>query len=105
VRNTVIGVVLILLIAFCALFALQNSSRQTQLSLDVGFTAWRLEKPVSIPVLIGISFGSGLLVGGVLGLVRIVRLGSRVRELEQQATLRQFGSSASTSQSREPGGW
>jgi uncharacterized integral membrane protein len=105
VRNTAVGVILILLIAVCALFALQNGSRQTQLSMDLGFYAWQLEKPVAIPVLIGVSFGSGLLAGGLLGLVRIVRLGSRVRELEQQATLRQFSSTASPSPSREPGGW
>jgi uncharacterized integral membrane protein len=105
VRNTVIGVILILLIAVCALFALQNSSRVTQLSLDLGFFAWQLKEPVSVPALIGISFGSGALLTGLFMLLPLARANSRVRDLEQQATLRQFGSQTSTSPSREPGGW
>lgn len=104
-RNTVAGIVAVLLIALGALFSLQNSARTTQLSLDLGFAAWQLEQPVSIPLLIGISFAVGVLVGGLLGLIRIVRLGSRVRELEQRVTLSQFSSTASSSKSKEAGGW
>lgn len=110
-RSTIVAVVVVLILALGALFVVQNSARTTQLSLDLGAAAWQLERPVSIPALIGICFGAGLLLGGGWGGVRILRLGSRVRQLEQQATLSSFATSSSSSSSasavknKDPGSW
>ena len=67
-----------------ALFWLQNASRTTQLSFDLGAVAWQLEQPVAVPVLMAICMGVGLLLGVLLFLPRILRLGGQVRRLEGQ---------------------
>jgi uncharacterized integral membrane protein len=110
-RSTVVAVVVILLLAFGALFVVQNSARTTQLSLDLGAAAWQLERPVPIPTLIGVCFGAGLLLGGGWGGMRILRLSSRIRQLEQQAALAAFSTPASStptssaSKIKDPGSW
>lgn len=75
--------------SFTALFAWQNSSRVTDLSLNLGFEPLKmhLAEPVSVPLLMGICFGAGLILGiGFLG-VRVLTLSGKVRRLEQQLVL------------------
>ncbi len=66
------------------LFGIQNGSRTTQLSVDLGLSAWELRKPVSVVVLMAASAGGGF----VLALLWLVpgrmRLASRVRALERE---------------------
>ncbi len=71
-RKVRIGVTLVLLLLIggaATLFTLQNSSRMTDLSLDLYFFATHLQKPVAVPVLVWIAFGSGLVIGGGWGLL------------------------------------
>lgn len=101
-RNAAI-VILVLALAIGgvgALFAVQNSARVTQLSLDLGVAAWQLEQPVSIPALIAICFGAGLLVGALPFALRAGRLAGKVRQLEQQVAV-----NASIPGTRDPGAW
>ena len=85
------------------LFVLQNGARTTQLSLDVGFAAWKLEQPISVPALVGICFGAGFLGGALVFGVRGMRLASKMRRLEQELAVSSAvtGSSGST----KPGSW
>jgi uncharacterized integral membrane protein len=69
-------------VAVGTLFVVQNISRETQLSLDLGFRAWQLRTPVSIPVLIATCFGTGVVVAGLPLLLRSMRLQSKLRRLE-----------------------
>ncbi|MCA9492826.1 MAG: hypothetical protein KC621_22990 [Myxococcales bacterium] len=99
-------VVLVAVLLFggsAALFAVQNSSRTTQLSFDLGVAAWQLSEPVSVPALIAVCVGIGFLLGAVpLGL-RSLRLGSRVRELEANVAVNQaLGKDAGA---KDPGSW
>jgi hypothetical protein len=89
-------------VAVVVLFAVQNSSRTTQLSLDLGFTAWQLERAVPIPALLGITFLGGLVLGAVPMWVRSLRSASRVRELESQQAL---GQALGKDDPRAPGAW
>jgi len=50
------------------LFTVQNSSRTSDLSLDLWFAAWHLQAPAPLPVLLWVAFAVGLLVG-VIGMV------------------------------------
>ncbi len=50
------------------LFTVQNSSRTSDLSLDLWFAAWHLQAPAPLPVLLWVAFAGGLLVG-VIGMV------------------------------------
>lgn len=70
-----------------ALFWIQNSSRTTQLSLDLGIAAWQLSEPVSVPALIAVSFGIGLLVGGLMFAVPSQRNARKARRLEAELAL------------------
>lgn len=45
------------------LFTVQNSSRTSDLSLDLWFAAWHLQAPAPLPVLLWVAFAVGLLVG------------------------------------------
>ncbi|MFT4625754.1 MAG: putative integral membrane protein [Myxococcota bacterium] len=67
-----------------ALFAIQNSSRTTDLSLDLWIVAYQLQEPISVPVLIGASALAGAVLVGFPLLVRSWRLSSRARQLQQQ---------------------
>ena len=49
------------------LFTVQNSSRTSDLSLDLWFAAWHLQAPAPLPVLLWVAFAVGLLVG-VIGM-------------------------------------
>ena len=82
-RVATIAFVVAAMLIVGTLFVLQNGERATQLSLDLGFRAWELQRPVTVPLLIAVCFTSGLVVAGVpLGL-RSLRLQSKIRRLEQ----------------------
>lgn len=77
-----------LLVVFTGyLFVVQNSTRTTQLSLNVGFAAWQLTEPVQVPALIGVAFGAGFLLALMWLLPGRMRLAARVRRLEQEAAI------------------
>jgi hypothetical protein len=95
-RLVLVLVLLIALVAFVAwLFIVQNSARTTQLSLDLGFAAWQLQRPIAIPALLGISFGSGFALGALLFLGRSSAASRKLKTLERRAALGEtsFGSS------------
>lgn len=81
------AIVGLLVVAAGALFAVQNSSRTTQLSFDLGVAAWQLAEPVSVPILIGITLGVGFVLGmatvGVLSALRSRRRTNAKRDLEE----------------------
>ncbi len=94
------------------LFVIQNSSRTTQLSLDLGFKAAQLAEPVSIPALMGVCLGLGVVIGAGPLWFRTWRLSSRVRELEARVALDQAmardaagASSGSFGAPKDPGVW
>ena len=89
----VLGLIVLLGGGVTALFAIQNSSRTVNLSLDLWVAAWQLQDPVSVPVLIAVSALSGAIVVGLPLLLRSWRLGSRVRSLQQQVDLADGASS------------
>ncbi|MBX2798018.1 MAG: LapA family protein [Myxococcales bacterium] len=70
-----------------ALFWVQNSSRTTQISFDIGFAAWQLQKPVSVPALATSCFGAGFVIGFGIMMVRNARLSSQIRQLEHELDL------------------
>lgn len=72
---------LVVLVAW--LFTIQNSLRTTDLSLDLYFTAFHLERPLAVPYLLWAAFGAGLLLGGGWGLLSRLAAQRRVRDLEQ----------------------
>lgn len=99
-----VAVVLVALIAIGALFSVQNAERTVVLSLDLGVAAWQIRDPVPVPALIGVCFGAGFLLGGLLVSIRAVRLSSRVRTLEQQLAISGFASPpGASSPRRDPG--
>ena len=80
-------------------FTVQNSSRTTQLSLDVGLAAWKLVDPAPIPMLMWGCFALGTVVTWSLGMRRNLVLSRRVRQLEQEMAL------AGKSATPKDGGW
>jgi len=50
-----------------ALFTVQNSGRTTDLSLDLYFWAWHLERDVVVPYLLWGTLGGGFLAGSIAG--------------------------------------
>lgn len=86
-----------------ALFAIQNSSRTTQLSLDLGFAAWQLDREVPVPALLGGTLLVGLVVGAVPLWWRSISLAGRVRELESQQALGQ--ALGTPGDRKDPGAW
>ena len=78
-------IVLVVTVAVGALFTIQNSSRLTELSLNLWVLAFELKEPLPIPYLLIGSFGVGLVLAGALGSLNRMALQRRIRELEQQA--------------------
>ncbi|MBN2800565.1 MAG: hypothetical protein JXX28_15595 [Deltaproteobacteria bacterium] len=74
---TVFALILVLG-TLATLFSLQNGARTVELSLDLGFAAWRLKDPVSVPTLVGAAFGSGLLAAVALRLLWALRPAPKV---------------------------
>lgn len=75
------------LVGLGGLFWVQNSSRTTQLSLDLGFVAWQLAEPVTVPVLIAGSFSVGLLVGMLLFAIPATRNARKASRLQAELAL------------------
>jgi hypothetical protein len=76
------------------LFCIQNAARTTQLSLDLGFVAWQLERPVALPLVMGVCFLTGLGVGWVVASVSAAQRASRIRQLELNAAISGTGTEA-----------
>lgn len=70
-----------------AAFTVQNSSRTTQLSLDLYLGAWKLVDPAPIPMLMWGCFVLGALAAWAVGLRQSIALSRRVRQLEQEMAL------------------
>ena len=84
------GLTLLLILSLggvAGLFIVQNSTRTTQLSLDLGMAAWQLEQPVSVPLLMGACLVAGLLLGAVPVSLRSYSRGRRVKQLERELAL------------------
>jgi hypothetical protein len=92
-RTTAILVVIAALVlgGLATLFVVQNAQRTTQLSLDLWVRAWELQGPVSVPALMGLCFGTGLLLGGGFFWLRAAAAWRRVRVLERQVALQDRG--------------
>lgn len=89
----VVTVVLgLLAAAFIGLFAFQNHTRTTQLSLDLGFYAAQLDQPLQIPVLMALCVAVGALVPTVYFGTRWWRANTKARRLEQELALSGGGS-------------
>jgi uncharacterized integral membrane protein len=100
-RAAIVTIVVVLVVLVGALFAIQNSARTVQLSLDLGFAAWQLGQPMSAPLLIGLCFGTGLLLGASAVSIKAMQLASKVRRLEQQVGVQSFATGAK----RDSGSW
>ena len=70
--------------ALGALFAIQNSSRMTELSLNLWIVAFELAEPQPVPYLILGAFGVGLILAGALGSFNRLGLQRKIRKLEQE---------------------
>lgn len=95
-----IGLALLTVVLLAAFFV-QNSSRTTGLSFDLGFAAWALASPISVPALMAACFFGGALVAFGLGYLGRLALSRRVRQLEQELALRGRGGAAESG----GGGW
>lgn len=67
-----------------AAFYLQNSLRVSELSLDLGFVAWKLAVAQPVPLLMGISLFAGALPFGIWGWWRGLALQAQIRQLRQE---------------------
>jgi hypothetical protein len=61
---------ILVIVAVPVLFVLQNHLRTTELSLDLGFVAWKFSEPVSVPWLLAGTLLLGLVVGGLYGYLK-----------------------------------
>ncbi len=68
-------------------FTVQNSSRTTELSLDLYLGAWKLVDPAPIPMLMWGSFALGALGAWLYNFRKGLALSRRVRQLEQEMAL------------------
>lgn len=94
-----IGLALLTVLVLAAFFV-QNSSRTTGLSFDLGFAAWALASPISVPALMAACAFGGALVAFALAYLGRLALTRRVRQLEQELALRGKGPSDGNA-----GGW
>jgi hypothetical protein len=89
-RHVMMAVVTVLTLASAAvvaLFVVQNSERSTQLTLNLGFAAWQLAQPVSVPALIGVAFAAGFVLAAVPLGAMAISASRRARRLGQEAAL------------------
>jgi len=94
-RKLSLAITLFLVLAVggvATLFTIQNSSRMTDLSLDLFVFATHLQQPVSVPMLLWVAFGVGLSLGVVSSVVSRVRMSSRMSDLEMRAARAELGS-------------
>lgn len=68
-------------------FTIQNNGRTVELSLDIGFAAWKLARPATASAVVWGSFGAGVLLAATVGFVRRRALVRKVRQLEQQLAM------------------
>lgn len=96
------------------LFWVQNSSRTTQLSIDVGVAAWQLREPVPVPALIVACVGIGVLGAAIPLSLRSWRLSGKIGELERRLAVADLERpqtasggtrTSSTATPEEPGTW
>lgn len=81
----IVGLVLMGLLAYA--FYAQNSLRVTQLSLDVGIAAWRLQQPMPVPLLMGLCFAGGVLPVSLWAWWRTAVLRAELRKLRQEVAM------------------
>ncbi len=91
VRLVVTLVVVLLVAGVGTLFTIQNSSRVTDLSLDVWVFATHLQQPIAVPYLLWAAFGIGLSIGLLWALVSRIRLSSKLNDLEVRAARADLG--------------
>ena len=70
----------VLLYAFYA----QNSLRQSELSMDLGFVAWKLSSAQPVPLLLGVAFLLGAVPLWIWGWWRGLALQGQIRQLRQE---------------------
>ncbi len=92
-------VVAVVVLVPLAAFFVQNSSRTTVLSFDLGVAAWALSSPISVPSLMAACFFAGALAALGWGLWARAALARKVRVLEQELALR------GSARSDGPAGW
>lgn len=78
----IVGVGLLVLLSYA--FYAQNSLRVAELSLDLGFVAWRLSEPIPVPLLMLLCFLAGALPVMLWTWWRTSVLRAEVRKLRQQ---------------------
>lgn len=78
-------ILLVFAAAFLALFTVQNLSRTSELSLDLGLVAYKLAEPQPIPYMLLTAFGAGLLLAGFLGIFQRMGMTKQIRNLERDA--------------------
>jgi len=83
--------IFVLIAGALSLFTIQNIDRMTDLSLDLYFMATHLKEPASVPVLMWVAFGGGLLLGGAWGIQGRMKAGRRIRDLEQDVARASLG--------------
>ncbi len=108
--TTLLSLILLLLVGGIGTLAwLQNSTRSTELSLNLGFAAWQLAEPIAIPSLVGAAVGTGMALGALPFLVAWQVASARARRLERQIALSGSGWSApggpTASPDRPDDGW
>ena len=82
------GLLLLLLVLAATAFTIQNSSRLTDLSFDIGFFAWHLKEPLALPVILWCTLGGGLAAGAMLG---AWLRGRSIHALQEEVDRARFG--------------
>lgn len=83
----VLGLLFVALVGVIgAAFWIQNSSRLTEVSLNLGLFA-RTTGPIGLPVVMAVSFAAGLLLPTLYFGVGSLRSSSRIRRLEQELAM------------------
>jgi hypothetical protein len=77
-------IVLVLAGGIGGLFTVQNSSRLTDLSLNLWVVAFELSEPLPVPYLVLGAFGAGLILAGALASFNRMGLQRRLRDFEHQ---------------------
>ena len=70
-----------------AMFTLQNADRVSDLSLNLGFVAWKTDGPQPVPLLMLVSAAVGLLVGGGWGVASSWSSSRRAERAEAQLSM------------------
>ena len=84
IASLLVAITLLGFLSTVALFIVQNSARTTQLSLDLGLYAFKLQQPLAITALMGITFLAGVLFGAIPMTRWAFRQRTAAKTLEQQ---------------------